>query len=89
MTDDEPTPLDLLAAAVQAFVNTQVDSPTLVDNALVAWEEVSYDADGGTMRRMRYAVPTDNFSMSGTLGLLEAAGTYIRRDLLEAEPDED
>lgn len=83
-------PLDDLQAAVQAFVNKQVETPTLVDNALVVWEEVSYDEDGITQRRIRYCVPTDNFSLSGTLGLLEAASEYVRRDILgERGADDD
>ena len=83
-------PLEALREAVQAFVNTQVDQPTLVDNALVVWEEVSFGVqDGLTQRRMRYCVPTENFTLSGTLGLLEGAGTYVRRDILGQEREED
>lgn len=79
---DESHPLDDLASAVQAFINTQSDEPVLLDNALVVWEEVGLDDEGFSQRRIRYAVPTHNFSLSGSLGLLEASGTYIRRDIL-------
>lgn len=81
MSDTEH-PLDKLKAAVQEFVNSQVEDPVLVDVAVVVWEEVGFDGEGNTQRRIRYAVPTDSFSMSGTLGLLEASREYVRRDIL-------
>ena len=46
------------------------------------WEQVSYDEDGDVGRAIRYAVPTDNFSLSSGLGLLEASREYVRRDIL-------
>lgn len=76
------SPLETLANAVQAFANAVADVPELVDNALVVWEAVSFVADGNTQRCIRYAVPTPNFSLSGTLGLLRAGDHYIRRDVL-------
>lgn len=82
MSDTAGDPLDALRQAVQDFANTRADQPAVVDNALVIWEQVSYDGDGTVMRCIRYAVPTDNFTVSGTLGLLQAAGVYVRRDVL-------
>ena len=81
---EEPTPLEVLSQAVQAFVNTQVDRPTIVDSALLLWEEVSYDddGDGDVQRSMNYANTTDNFSLSSALGLLEASREHVRRDIL-------
>lgn len=77
--------LDTLAEAVQVFANSLTDQPELLDNALVIWEAVSFDEDGETQRCIRYAVPTPNFTMSGTLGLLRAGEHYIRRDILRAD----
>jgi hypothetical protein len=72
-----------VAQAIQEYVNAQDDATgALVDNALVVWEEVGFDGDGDATRRIRYMVPTDNFTLSGSLGLLEAAGAYLRRDVL-------
>lgn len=91
MSDDQkrPTPLEALNVAVAAFVNSEADRPTLVDVALVIWEEVSYDDDGDPQRAISYAVPTDNFSLSSGLGLIEAAGEYVRRDILGARGGDD
>jgi hypothetical protein len=83
MSDVEPVdPLEALALAVQEFANVVADGPELVDNAIVIWEAVSFDEDGTAQRCIRYAVPTPNFTMSGTLGLLRAGDHYIRRDVL-------
>lgn len=82
-------PLDDLCDAVQAFANTLTDQGELIDNAVVIWESVSFDEDGETRRCIRYAVPTPNFTMSGTLGLLEAGKHYIRRDVLSIRGSDD
>lgn len=81
-SDEAVAPIDTLADALQAFANEVADGPELVDNALVIWEAVSFDEDGNTQRCIRYAVPTPNFTLSGTLGLLRAGEHYIRRDVL-------
>lgn len=86
---DEQTPLDRLNAAVAEFANETAGKPVLVDVALLVWEQVSYDEDGDVGRAIRYAVPTDNFSLSGGLGLLEASREYVRRDILGVRGDED
>ena len=75
-------PLDALAAAVQAFVNTVSDTPALVDNAVVLYEAVSFDEAGNTQRQIRYVVPTDNFTLSGSLGLTQAGAVLLQRDVL-------
>ncbi len=85
MSDD----LDTLAEALQVFANHITDTPELIDNALILWESVSFDDDGDTQRCIRYAVPTPNFTMSGTLGLLEAGKYYLKRDILNADQDDD
>lgn len=83
-----PDPLDDLNAAVQTFANHVADGPELVDHAIVVWEAASYDDDGNVQRCIRYAVPTDNFTLSGTLGLLEAGNFYVRRDMLRGADDD-
>lgn len=82
-------PLDDLANAVQAFANHVSDDPELVDSAVVIWESVSFNEDGDAQRCIRYAVPTPNFSMSGTLGLIEAGKFYIKRDVLSIHESDD
>lgn len=81
MTDETP-PIERLNAAVTEFANATSEGPVLVDVALVIWEQVTYDEDGDVTRRIQYAVPTDNFSLSGGLGLIEVASEYVRRDIL-------
>lgn len=80
MPDDSP--LDKLQGAIQEFINAEADESILLDNALVLWEQVTFDAGGATKRNIMYCVPTDNFTLSGTLGLLEAGGVFVRRDIL-------
>lgn len=79
---DDRTPLERLNAAVAEFANHIAEKAVLVDVALLVWEQVSYDEDGDVGRAIRYAVPTDNFSLSSGLGLLEASREYVRRDIL-------
>lgn len=68
--------------SIQALINAIEDEPSLLDSAVVVFEAVSFGDDGETERRISYTVPTDNFSISATLGLLEAGKFYIRRDTL-------
>ena len=83
MADEEDSPLVSLAGAIQTFANAIADEPpVLVGGALVLWEQVRYDEDGDVCRSIRYAVPTDSSTLTGSLGLLEAAGEYLRRDIL-------
>ena len=79
---DETQPIERLNAAVAEFANATAGKPVLVDVALVVWEQVTYDEDGDIGRCIKYAVPTDNFSLSSGLGLLEASREYVRRDIL-------
>jgi hypothetical protein len=88
MADEEVEPLTGVREAIQALVNAIEDEPHLLDCAVVIWEAVSFAEDGETQRCIRYAVPTDNFSMSAALGLLEAGKHYIRRDALGIGDDD-
>ena len=85
---DESQPLQDLKAAIQAFASSGSKDAVLVDVAVVMWEQVGFTEDGEPHRHIDYAVPTDNFSLSGTLGLLEAGGVYIRRDILAHTEDD-
>ena len=80
--------LDAVTAAIQAHINECNDEAWIVDNALVGVELVGFDDDGTARRKIMYMIPTDNFSLSGGLGLLEAMRHYVRRDALGAA-DED
>lgn len=81
MTDLSPE-VQAVREAIQNLINSIEDEPALLDSAVVVWEAVSFDEDGETQRRISYSVPTDNFSISAALGLIEAGGYYIRRDAL-------
>jgi hypothetical protein len=86
MAEQRPE-LSALREAIQNLANAVEDEPQLLDNALVIWEAVSFAEDGEPQRCIRYAVPTDNFTISGTLGLLEAGKFYLRRDGLGESDD--
>lgn len=86
---DEADPLATLAAALQDFANHEAGEPVLVDTALVVWELITYDDDGDVQRRITYAVPTHNFSMSSSMGLVDAAKELLRRDTLGCQHDTD
>ena len=79
MTELAPE-VQALADAVQRFVASS-EGGALVSQALVLWESVSFDEDGEAQRSVSYCVPTDNFSLTGGLGLLDAAQVFIRRDI--------
>lgn len=79
MTEMAPE-VQALGEAVQRFVAASQDG-ALVSQALVLWESVAFDDEGETVRSVSYCVPTDNFSLTGGLGLLDAAQVYIRRDI--------
>lgn len=80
---EELTPLEKLGKAIQEFVNANADEPILVDQALVVWEEVTLDDKGEARRRVLYSVPSDNFTLTGVLGLLRAGKYFIERDILK------
>lgn len=76
-------PLENLNAAIQALANAVAefaDEPApLVSQAVVVWEQVT--EEDGIKREVRYAVPTDNFSMSGAVGLLRIAEQQVLGDV--------
>lgn len=85
-----PTTLDDLTRAIQAWVSDHHEESVLVTQAILAYEVAGIDADGDHWRRINYCCPTDNWSLSGALGLIEAARFYLRRDSLEEfDLDED
>lgn len=76
--------LDRLRDAVQDYASEfhSEEGPVLLSEAVVIFEIVTMTDDGETGRCISYTIPTDNFSLSGALGLLEAGKHYIRRDIL-------
>jgi hypothetical protein len=82
MTDLAPE-VQAVREAIQNLINVIEDEPHLLDSAVVIWEAVSFD-DDEVQRCISYTVPTDNFSMSSALGLIEAGKHYVRRDILGA-----
>lgn len=87
----ELSPLEKLNTAISEFANEQsTDGNVLVDVAVVLWEQIRLDEDGHASRRIRYAVPTDNFSLTSGLGLIEAGAFFVKSDILGSlEPDGD
>jgi hypothetical protein len=87
MSELEPE-VTLLAEAVQSFVSSMGDGDSvLVSQALVIYEVVGFDEDGNTWRKVSYTCPTDNFSLTGALGLVDAGRFYIRRAILGTEDE--
>lgn len=85
MSEEHPArhgDIESVAKMLQEFAVECAGHPVIVDTAVVVWEEVRLDEDGEAERRIQYTVPMDNWSMSGTLGLLEAAREFVRRDIL-------
>lgn len=77
-------PLEDLNEAVQALANAVAafaDEPApLVTQAVVVWEQATSE-DSGVKREIRYAVPTDNYSLSGAVGLLRVAEKQVLEDV--------
>jgi hypothetical protein len=61
----------------------------LVTQAVVLYETVTVNDDGDTERAIFYTVPTDNFAISGALGLIEAGRYLVRRDALNNGEDDE
>lgn len=88
MTEASPA-LQALGEAVQEFVNATSDEPLMLSQAIVIYEVVTFDGNGDPTRAIDYACPTDNFSISGGLGLVDAGRFYVRRDILGARSDDE
>lgn len=85
MTELAPT-LAAIAEAVQVHASEiSRDGNVLLVQAVVVFECVSYDESGEPGRRISYTIPTENFSLSGALGLMDAGRYYLRRDILHDE----
>lgn len=75
--------LAAITEAIQRYVNATSDGPEMLSQAVVIYETVSYDSeDGQPQRRIGYTCPTENFSLSGGLGLVQAGGYQLRCDIL-------
>lgn len=81
---DQPTPLEALHAAVQAFSNSlctdECDSG-LVRQAVLVWDEVSLSEDGNSSESTYYAAIGDGATAIGTLGLLTYGKARVIADL--------
>jgi hypothetical protein len=77
-----------LADAVQAFASAQCEDDALVTQAVVVYEVTGFTADGEQWRRITYSVPTDNFSLSGAVGLLDVGLHVVRQDVLSSDDDD-
>jgi hypothetical protein len=66
----EPTPLERLTAAVQAYVNDMSEVPRVVRGAVVAWEAMRYDEDGDDAYQVSYAC-TVGTSPSAAVGIFD------------------
>ena len=78
------TPLEELHAAVQTFSNAMANDDTqagVVTQALVVWEEVSFDEDG-TARYMNLYAATGEANPSRSLGLSFYLLKTLQRDLI-------
>lgn len=83
----DATPLEGLAAALQAYAVDAEDAAVLVTAAVVVLEVVRMDDDGHPIRRILYTIPDDSTTMAAALGLLEAGQHYVRRDLFSEDPE--
>lgn len=79
MTDEEPTPLEELEAAVQRFVNAVHGHPRVVTGSVVVFESVRLDEDGDTRHLVDYA--TTAATMALGVGLLEIGRDRVLVDL--------
>lgn len=87
MTDD-PTPLERVADALQAFVNAiDEEAPVLLRGGVVAWESVIYNDDGDAMFKVNYAA-LPNTSMASTIGILDLATDVAKHDMFPDEEEE-
>lgn len=85
----EANPLDVVAEALQAFVNaTDEQAPVLVRGGVVAWESMIFNDDGDAMFKVNYAA-LPNTSAASTIGILDLATEVAKFDMFgdsEEEP---
>lgn len=78
--------VEALAEAIQAYASAYLaGEDPLVTQALVVFEFATIDEEGTLTRQISYTVPTDNFSISGALGLAIAAKRIISDSYLKTE----
>lgn len=78
---DEGSPIAELRDAVQKFAMAQAGKSVIVDVAVVLYEIIEMDESGRVGRSVKYAIPTDNFSLSTGMGLLAIGRHYMSADL--------
>lgn len=74
-----------LKEAIQHYINEHSDRPTMLDQAVVIWEEVGFDDDGEPFRMVNWTIPTDNFSLAMAVGLCDLGRAYIQRDIVRVK----
>jgi hypothetical protein len=84
-----PELLAQLYGTVQALANLREEEPVLVDNVVIAWEQVRCTPNGDVGRRVDFAIPGDRFTVSGSIGLLDLIADRMRRQINETVPDTD
>lgn len=90
--DDSSTPLERLHAAIQEFSNSLADTTAkagMVGQAIVVWEEASFDDDGNLHRQVLYAATGDGASPAGSLGLASLGLAQIQTDIMGRHCDHD
>lgn len=73
--------IERLRAAIQGYASARGRN-CVVTEALVIYEELMFDGDGEPERAVNWCIPTDNFSLSGAIGLADLGAEFIRRDLI-------
>lgn len=85
--------LEALQRAIQEHASQQDEdsdhTSVIVTNAIVIWEQSGLHEDGTMCTQVLYSVPTDSLSITASLGLIEAGGTYVRRDILGLDGEEE
>ena len=77
-------PLLELEAAVEKFVATTVDHPSLVTGAILVWETACFhEGHAQPAREIDYANVSSSTSAAGCIGLAVAGAKMLQRDLLD------
>lgn len=81
MAEEKNPALLKLQSAVQEFVQSTEEHPVLVTTAVLAFERVRLDEDGGGLYRTDYSVITEGSTPASSVGVMVMAHEELSSDL--------
>jgi len=83
--------LENLKEAVQRYANATnaEEVPVFVAESVVVYETMRMNPDGSDARAIWWTIPSDHWSLSTAVGLLDMGIEYIKADLVKVRVQDD